>query len=72
MPLPEQLDGAYNARAGIPDYPQLFARWRAKSRAVRHDLTLPGRHHPSPASQPWAIANDALFNAALSLFGSLS
>lgn len=38
MLTPEQLDREYNARAAIPDYPQLFARWRVTSRAVRDDL----------------------------------
>ncbi|GAA4033965.1 alpha/beta hydrolase [Actimicrobium antarcticum] len=32
---PEFYDVQYNARAGIPDHPQLFARWAAASAQVR-------------------------------------
>lgn len=38
MPTPEQLDREYNARAAIPDHPQIFARWREESRAARAEL----------------------------------
>lgn len=34
----EQLDHEYNARAAIPDHPQIFARWREESRAARAEL----------------------------------
>ncbi len=36
IPLsPEELDRQYNARAAIPEHPQIFARWAAQSAAAR-------------------------------------
>ena len=51
MLTPEQLDRQYNARAAIPDHPQVFARWRAGSQAARADLRceVDCRFGPAPA-----------------------
>ena len=51
MLTPEQLDQQYNARAAIPDHPDIFARWRADSRAARDDLRCEPDYYfgPSPA-----------------------
>jgi len=51
MLSPEQLDREYNARAAIPDHPQIFARWRADSRAARDKLRCAADYDfgPSPA-----------------------
>jgi arylformamidase len=51
MLTPEQLDQQYNARAAIPDHPDIFARWRADSRMVRDDLRCEQDYYfgPSPA-----------------------
>ncbi len=70
MLTPEQLDRDYNARAAIPDYRQLFARWRSSSLPILDDLTLRGRHYLASAEAP-GDANNPLFHAAASLFGSL-
>ena len=51
MLSPHQLDHEYNARAAIADHPQIFARWRAESQAVRDDLRYEADYYygPSPA-----------------------
>lgn len=51
MLTPSQLNDQYNARAAIPDHPQIFARWRAASRVVRNDLRYEADYFfgPSPA-----------------------
>lgn len=51
MLTPEQLDDEYNARAAIAEHPQIFARWRAESRAARDDLRYEPDYYfgPSPA-----------------------
>lgn len=51
MLRPEQLDREYNARAAIPEHPQIFARWRNASLAARDDLRYEAdyRFGPSPA-----------------------
>lgn len=51
MLTPQQLDHEYNARAAIPEHPQIFERWRAESRAVRNDLRCETDYYfgPSPA-----------------------
>lgn len=53
MPMltPEQLDREYNARAAIPDHPEIFARWRSESHAVRDELRCEADYYfgPSPA-----------------------
>ncbi|MCK9379626.1 MAG: alpha/beta hydrolase [Sulfuritalea sp.] len=48
---PEQLNREYNARAAIPDHPEIFARWRADSQAARNALRYEADYHygPSPA-----------------------
>lgn len=48
---PQHLDREYNARAAIPDHPQIFARWRADSHAVRDVLRYEPDYQfgPSPA-----------------------
>lgn len=48
---PQQLDQQYNARAAIPDHPEIFARWRADSIAVRNELRCEPDYYfgPSPA-----------------------
>jgi arylformamidase len=48
---PQQLDRHYNARAAIPDHPEIFARWRANSSTVRSDLRYEPDYNygPSPA-----------------------
>ncbi|MFA4970194.1 MAG: alpha/beta hydrolase [Sulfuritalea sp.] len=48
---PEHLDRQYNARAAIPDHPEIFARWRADSGAVRNQLRYEPDYYygPSPA-----------------------
>lgn len=66
MPTPEQLDRDSITCAAIPDHRQLFARWLA----IRHDLTLPRRHHVTCA-EALGDANNPLFHAAARLFGSL-
>jgi len=51
MLAPHQLDHEYNARAAIPDHPQIFARWRADSHAARSELRCEPNYYfgPSPA-----------------------
>ncbi len=51
MLSPRQLDRQYNARAAIPDHPQIFARWRELSLAVleRQRWEADYRFGPSPA-----------------------
>lgn len=51
MLTPQQLEHEYNARAAIADHPQIFARWRAESHAVRKDLRYEPDYYfgPSPA-----------------------
>jgi arylformamidase len=51
MLTPQQLDRQYNARAAIPDHPEIFARWRAESCAVRNELRCEQDYYfgPSPA-----------------------
>ncbi len=51
MLTPQQLDHQYNARAAIPDHPQIFERWRAESRAARDELRCEADYYfgPSPA-----------------------
>lgn len=49
MLTPEQLDREYNARAAIPDHPQIFARWRSASLAARDDLRYEADYHFGPA-----------------------
>lgn len=51
MLTPEQLDREYNARAAIPEHPQIFERWRAESRAARDRLRCEADYYfgPSPA-----------------------
>ncbi len=46
---PELLDQQYNARAAIPDHPEIFARWRANSCAARNDLRYEPDCHYGPA-----------------------
>lgn len=48
---PQHLDRQYNARAAIPDHPEIFARWRANSSAARNALRYEPDYHygPSPA-----------------------
>ncbi|MCX7156938.1 MAG: alpha/beta hydrolase [Rhodocyclales bacterium] len=48
---PQQLDRQYNARAAIPDHPEIFARWRANSNAARNELRYEPDYYygPSPA-----------------------
>lgn len=47
----QQLDHEYNARAAIPDHPQIFERWRQDSRRARDELRCESDYHfgPSPA-----------------------
>jgi hypothetical protein len=66
MLTPERLDRDSITRAAVPDDRQLFARWLA----IRHDLTLPGRHHVTSA-EALSDADNPSFHAAASLFGSL-
>lgn len=40
MLTPQQIEREYNARAAIPDHPQIFARWRDESHAVRNRLRV--------------------------------
>jgi len=51
MLTPSQLNDQYNARAAIPDHPQIFARWRMASRAARDELRYEADYYfgPSPA-----------------------
>jgi arylformamidase len=51
MLTPQQLEHEYNARAAIPDHPQIFERWRAESRAARDELRCEADYYfgPSPA-----------------------
>lgn len=49
MLTPGQLDHEYNARAAIPDHPQIFARWREESRAARAELRCEQDYHFGPA-----------------------
>lgn len=51
MLTPQQLDRQYNARAAIPDHPEIFARWRAESCAARNQLRCEQDYYfgPSPA-----------------------
>jgi len=46
---PQQLDRQYNARAGIPDHPEIFARWRANSSAARNELRYEPDYHYGPS-----------------------
>jgi arylformamidase len=51
MLTPQELDEQYNARAAIPDHPEIFERWRAESRAARDELRCEADYYfgPSPA-----------------------
>lgn len=51
MLTPQQLDCQYNARAAIPDHPEIFDRWRNASRAARDQLRYEPDYYfgPSPA-----------------------
>lgn len=51
MLTPQQLDQQYNARAAIPDHPEIFERWRAGSRVARDGLRWEADYYfgPSPA-----------------------
>jgi len=66
MLTPQQLDRQYNARAAIPDHPEIFARWRAESCAVRNELHCEQDYYfgPSPAETldlyPAAVPNAPL------------
>lgn len=66
MFTPEQIDRQYNARAAIPDHPEIFERWRAESRAARNQLRCEPncRFGPAPAETldlyPAATANTPL------------
>ncbi len=66
MLTPRQLDLQYNARAAIPDHPEIFARWRADSAAVREKLRCETDYYfgPSPAETldlyPAAVPNAPL------------
>ena len=66
MLTPQQLDHEYNARAAIPDHPEIFARWRAESRAAREVLRCEQDYYygPSPAETldlyPAAVPNAPL------------
>lgn len=48
---PEEADRQYNARAAIPEHPQIFERWRARSEAARGRLRCDPDYYygPSPA-----------------------
>lgn len=48
---PQQLDREYNARAAISDHPEIFARWRDESQAIRDGLRWRAdlRFGPAPA-----------------------
>jgi arylformamidase len=66
MLTPQQLDNEYNARAAIPDHPEIFARWRTESRAARDELRCEADYYfgPSPAETldlyPAAATNSPL------------
>lgn len=66
MLTPQQLDHQYNARAAIPDHSEIFARWRADSRATRDQLRCEADYYfgPSPAETldlyPAAVPNAPL------------
>lgn len=66
MLTPQQLEHEYNARAAIPDHPQIFERWRAESRAAREALRCEEDYYfgPSPAETldlyPAAVPNAPL------------
>ena len=66
MLTPQQLDHEYNARAAIPDHPEIFARWRADSCAARDELRCEADYYfgPSPAETldlyPAAVPNAPL------------
>lgn len=66
MLTPQQLDHQYNARAAIPDHPEIFERWRADSVTVRNELRCEQDYYfgPSPAETldlyPAAVPNAPL------------
>lgn len=66
MLTPQQLDHEYNARAAIPDHPEIFARWRAESCVARDELRCEADYYfgPSPAETldlyPAAVPNAPL------------
>lgn len=45
---PAQLDRQYNARAAIPEHPQIFARWAAASAAARDALPCETDYYYGP------------------------
>lgn len=51
MLTPQELDHQYNARAAIPDHPEIFERWRTGSRTARDRLRCEADYYfgPSPA-----------------------
>lgn len=69
MLTPQQLDHEYNARAAIPDHPQIFARWRADSQAARNDMRWEPDCHfgPSPG-ESLDLYSAATRNAPLLVF----
>lgn len=66
MLTPQELDHQYNARAAIPDHPEIFERWRADSRLARDGLRWEADCHfgSSPAETldfyPAAVPNAPL------------
>lgn len=66
MLTPQQLGHEYNARAAIPNHPEIFARWRAESRAVRDELRCEQDYYFGPSSAetldlyPAAVSNAPL------------
>ena len=66
---PYQLDQQYNARAAIPDHPEIFARWRAESSAARNYLRYQPdcQYGPSPA-ESLDLYRAATRNASLLVF----
>lgn len=69
MLTPEQLDREYNARAAIPDHPQIFARWREESRAARAELRCEQDYYFGPAPvETLDLYPTAVRNAPLLIF----
>ncbi|MCC7310283.1 MAG: alpha/beta hydrolase, partial [Sulfuritalea sp.] len=66
MLTPQELDHQYNARAAIPDHPEIFERWRADSRLACDGLRWEADCHfgSSPAETldfyPAAVPNAPL------------
>ncbi len=74
---PEYCEQQYNARAAVPEHPQIIARWVSESATVRANqrCELDLEYGPMPAANHFTIVGELakpespLHQAALTLMG---